>query len=250
MGENLTELNVDADSNFAPKIISDILAEVSLIDDFSQKLSKLDFHVNALEEELKKIDYFKRELPNCMLLLKDAIEKLKEEKLQLKGKEVRPVMEQFIPLKSDSVENGRGKRSGDFSDKKSWMSSAQLWSTPVQVQQQQQEEAPRKQRRYWSPELHQRFASALHQLGGVQATPKQIREVMRVDGLTNDEVKSHLQKYRLQIQKLSSSSAGVSSSSLTHGGSTNGGDHSIVEDEDKKSKSQLQKPLGEQRELV
>jgi SHAQKYF class myb-like DNA-binding protein len=25
------------------------------------------------------------------------------------------------------------------------------------------------------------------------ATPKQIREVMQVDGLTNDEVKSHLQ---------------------------------------------------------
>jgi hypothetical protein len=25
------------------------------------------------------------------------------------------------------------------------------------------------------------------------ATPKQIRELMRVDGLTNDEVKSHLQ---------------------------------------------------------
>lgn len=27
----------------------------------------------------------------------------------------------------------------------------------------------------------------------IGATPKQIREVMNVDGLTNDEVKSHLQ---------------------------------------------------------
>ena len=27
------------------------------------------------------------------------------------------------------------------------------------------------------------------------ATPKQIRELMKVDGLTNDEVKSHLQVY-------------------------------------------------------
>jgi len=27
----------------------------------------------------------------------------------------------------------------------------------------------------------------------VAATPKQIRELMKVDGLTNDEVKSHLQ---------------------------------------------------------
>ncbi|XVE91386.1 hypothetical protein REPUB_Repub01dG0005200 [Reevesia pubescens] len=56
----------------------------------------------------------------------------------------------------------------------------------------------RKQRRCWSPELHRRFLHALQQLGGSHvATPKQIRELMKVDGLTNDEVKSHLQKYRL-----------------------------------------------------
>ncbi|CAA2990051.1 transcription factor HHO5-like, partial [Olea europaea subsp. europaea] len=261
MGENLKEHNLDEGSNFVPKIISDILTEVSLTDDFSQKLSKLDFHVNALEEELKKIDSFRSELPNCMHLLKDAIERLKEEELQLKGKEVRPVMEQFMPLKSDSDENGREKRSGDFADKRNWMSSAKLWSTPVlyennfasknqgsglllnsryqevgigsEYQQQAcdfgsrgeafvpfkkqsggnvsemgsclslkgecgsgrvQPQAPRKHRRHWSLELHQRFADALHQLGGAQAaTPKQIRELMKVDGLTNDEVKSRLQ---------------------------------------------------------
>ncbi|KAJ0241365.1 Transcription factor HHO2 [Hirschfeldia incana] len=52
----------------------------------------------------------------------------------------------------------------------------------------------RKQRRCWSPELHRRFLHALQQLGGSHvATPKQIRDHMKVDGLTNDEVKSHLQ---------------------------------------------------------
>ncbi|XP_028054664.1 myb family transcription factor EFM-like isoform X2 [Camellia sinensis] len=52
----------------------------------------------------------------------------------------------------------------------------------------------RKARRCWSPELHRRFVNALQVLGGSQvATPKQIRELMKVDGLTNDEVKSHLQ---------------------------------------------------------
>ncbi|KAB2624318.1 hypothetical protein D8674_015978 [Pyrus ussuriensis x Pyrus communis] len=60
----------------------------------------------------------------------------------------------------------------------------------------------RKQRRNWSPELHRRFLNALQQLGGSHAaTPKQIRELMKVDGLTNDEVKSHLQKYRLHTRR-------------------------------------------------
>lgn len=76
-----------------------------------------------------------------------------------------------------------------------------------------------KARRCWSPDLHRRFVAALEELGGAYginikltqvqyffithnkltrflyavATPKQIREKMKVDGLTNDEIKSHLQ---------------------------------------------------------
>ncbi|XP_057850324.2 transcription factor HHO1 [Cryptomeria japonica] len=65
-----------------------------------------------------------------------------------------------------------------------------------------QSQAQRKSRRCWSAELHKRFVNALQQLGGSQvATPKQIRELMKVDGLTNDEVKSHLQKYRLHTRR-------------------------------------------------
>ncbi|XP_010502461.1 PREDICTED: myb family transcription factor EFM-like isoform X2 [Camelina sativa] len=60
----------------------------------------------------------------------------------------------------------------------------------------------RKNRRCWSQELHRRFLNSLKQLGGPHvATPKQIRELMKVDGLTNDEVKSHLQKYRLHARR-------------------------------------------------
>ncbi|KAG8382935.1 hypothetical protein BUALT_Bualt05G0131600 [Buddleja alternifolia] len=63
-------------------------------------------------------------------------------------------------------------------------------------------QSQRKARRCWSPELHRRFLQALQQLGGAHvATPKQIRELMKVDGLTNDEVKSHLQKYRLHTRR-------------------------------------------------
>ncbi|EOA35358.1 hypothetical protein CARUB_v10020552mg [Capsella rubella] len=69
-------------------------------------------------------------------------------------------------------------------------------------QQQSQSQTHRKQRRCWSPELHRRFLNALQQLGGSHvATPKQIRDHMKVDGLTNDEVKSHLQKYRLHTRR-------------------------------------------------
>ncbi|GAB4828902.1 transcription factor [Ancistrocladus abbreviatus] len=65
-----------------------------------------------------------------------------------------------------------------------------------------EKQSQRKARRCWSPELHRRFLSALQQLGGSHvATPKQIRELMKVDGLTNDEVKSHLQKYRLHTRR-------------------------------------------------
>lgn len=60
----------------------------------------------------------------------------------------------------------------------------------------------RKSRRCWSQDLHRRFLEALDQLGGTEvATPKRIREIMREDGLTNDEVKSHLQKYRLHSRR-------------------------------------------------
>lgn len=60
----------------------------------------------------------------------------------------------------------------------------------------------RKARRCWSPELHRIFLQALQQLGGSHvATPKQIRVLMKVEGLTNDEVKSHLQKYRLHTRR-------------------------------------------------
>uniref|UniRef100_A0ACD5ZKA1 Uncharacterized protein n=1 Tax=Avena sativa TaxID=4498 RepID=A0ACD5ZKA1_AVESA len=69
-----------------------------------------------------------------------------------------------------------------------------------------QSQPNRKPRRCWAPELHRLFLQALQQLGGPHvATPKQIRELMKVDGLTNDEVKSHLQKYRLHTSRRPSS---------------------------------------------
>ncbi|CAL0315310.1 unnamed protein product [Lupinus luteus] len=65
-----------------------------------------------------------------------------------------------------------------------------------------EDQGQKKKRRSWSQELHKRFLHALQQLGGAElATPKQIRDLMKVDGLTNDEVKSHLQKFRLHHRR-------------------------------------------------
>ncbi|CAN1296313.1 Transcription factor HRS1 [Linum perenne] len=133
------------------------------------------------------------------------------------------------PLKRTRSRNVEQKEKSD------WLRSVQLWNqppdppSPKQVQlladdntapaaagtssvsdggNKQKDESDkegqgsRKRRRCWSPELHRRFLHALQQLGGSHvATPKQIRELMKVDGLTNDEVKSHLQKFRLHTRR-------------------------------------------------
>ncbi|CAA0242110.1 unnamed protein product [Arabidopsis thaliana] len=81
-------------------------------------------------------------------------------------------------------------------------STAETVGGGKEFEEQKQSHSNRKQRRCWSPELHRRFLHALQQLGGSHvATPKQIRDLMKVDGLTNDEVKSHLQKYRLHTRR-------------------------------------------------
>ena len=66
------ELSLDSSLVPIPTTISDFLAEVSTIRDSSEKLSKLNDYVKRLEEEMKKIDAFKRELPLCMILLNDG----------------------------------------------------------------------------------------------------------------------------------------------------------------------------------
>ncbi|KAE8709546.1 putative Serine/threonine-protein kinase SAPK10 [Hibiscus syriacus] len=288
------DLSLDLSFVYVPSSISEFLKEVSKIKNGFQRLLKISDFVKRLEDEMKKIDAFKRELPLCMLLLKDGIERLKEEEMQCKEMDDGSVTKGLmLPLKGNTEENG----SVNVEKKKSWMSSVQLWNSDsdnvdhskksnevpelklrseeeeenpielcndeivegqenfglslmfpsselgsrkpiskdngsrgiglcpsmysdqnqleIQTEHQQQHELlqrmhnSKKQRRCWSPELHRRFVEALQQLGGSKvATPKQIRELMQVDGLTNDEVKSHLQKYRLHSRKLPASSAG------------------------------------------
>ncbi|CAN1814721.1 Transcription factor HHO5 [Linum perenne] len=111
------ELSLDLGPVFVPKTVDQCLKEVAKVKDTNQKLSKLDDFVNRLEDERRKIEGFRRELPLCFLLLTDgmlrfcccclAILKLKEEALAVKR-------------------NSFGKDEEE-EKKKSWLDSVQLW---------------------------------------------------------------------------------------------------------------------------
>jgi SHAQKYF class myb-like DNA-binding protein len=88
---------------------------------------------------------------------------------------------------------------------------------------------PRK-RLIWTQELHTMFIDIVNRLGN-KAVPTTILQEMNVEGLTRENIASHLQKYRLQLKKLqklrdgpttghSSSSSSSSSYLMDHGSDT------------------------------
>lgn len=58
----------------------------------------------------------------------------------------------------------------------------------------------------WTPQLHKRFADVVSHLGLKDAAPRSIMRLMNVDGLTRENVASHLQKYRLYLKRTQLSS--------------------------------------------
>ncbi|KAJ0266377.1 hypothetical protein HA466_0003970 [Hirschfeldia incana] len=60
----------------------------------------------------------------------------------------------------------------------------------------------------WTPQLHKRFVDAVAHLGIKNAVPKTIMQLMSVDGLTRENVASHLQKYRLYLKRMQSGGGG------------------------------------------
>jgi len=76
----------------------------------------------------------------------------------------------------------------------------------------------KKPRVVWSVELHQKFVSAVNELGIDKAVPKRILELMSVHGLTRENVASHLQKYRLYLKRLSGVTCQPNNLSVSFGG--------------------------------
>ncbi|KAJ0780214.1 putative transcription factor MYB-HB-like family [Helianthus annuus] len=62
----------------------------------------------------------------------------------------------------------------------------------------------------WTPQLHKRFVDAVAHLGIKNAVPKTIMQLMNIEGLTRENVASHLQKYRLYLKRMQGLSAGGS----------------------------------------
>ena len=60
----------------------------------------------------------------------------------------------------------------------------------------------KKARVVWSVEMHQQFVYAVNALGIDKAVPKRILDLMNVEGLTRENVASHLQKYRLYLKRV------------------------------------------------
>lgn len=73
--------------------------------------------------------------------------------------------------------------------------------------------AMKRPRLVWTPQLHKRFVEVVAHLGIKSAVPKTIMQLMNVEGLTRENVASHLQKYRLYLKRMQGlSSEGPSSS--------------------------------------
>lgn len=62
--------------------------------------------------------------------------------------------------------------------------------------------ALKRSRLVWTPQLHKRFVDVVAHLGIKNVVPKTIMQLMNVEGLTRENVASHLQKYRLYLKRM------------------------------------------------
>ncbi|CAI0374590.1 unnamed protein product [Linum tenue] len=79
----------------------------------------------------------------------------------------------------------------------------------------------------WTPQLHKRFVDAVAHLGIKNAVPKTIMQLMSVDGLTRENVASHLQKYRLYLKRMQGLSSGGGGGGGGSGGGLSGGSSTV-----------------------
>ncbi|KAL1160835.1 hypothetical protein V6Z11_A07G091100 [Gossypium hirsutum] len=225
MNPSSIELSLSLKPSYVPKSISSLLLDLSKIDNQYYKLSVLSDYICKLEEELARVQPFKHLLPLCTLLLMEETETLKDKLLNINNeKEQREIQEEcdanlqsckekgnnmerlMLGYKKNSTWNSVGESSSDGKGKEVAAIDQYSWRNDNQgfmyLNNYDHHHHPKpltqpiwkNNRRCWSSELHSRFVEALNMLGGIEvATPKQIRNLMQVEGLTIEQVKSHLQ---------------------------------------------------------
>ncbi|KAF8087372.1 hypothetical protein N665_0588s0040 [Sinapis alba] len=246
MIKNLSNMDYKQDRERCGQYIKALEEERRKINVFQRELPL------CLNLVTQAIEACKRELPGTAT---NNMSRQSECSEQTTG-ECKPVLEQFLTIKDSSTlneeeelddEHGNHDSDNDSDDKNmksDWLKSVQLWNQPESLllkeegsqekmvdtvvkkepmgnggerrKREVEKDGGRKQRRCWSSQLHRRFLNALQHLGGPHATPKQIKELMKVDGLTNDEVKSHLQKYRLHARRPSQTVSNNGNSQTQH----------------------------------
>ncbi|KAK1363843.1 hypothetical protein POM88_039404 [Heracleum sosnowskyi] len=275
-------MNVDLNTSLIYVNISDLMVDISMNGNTSEKIEKLNIYAKQLNDEMLKIKELKCDSPLCILVLTEAIHKLEKEILWYTNMKANAVTHEHMSSKSDGLEGSKRPEKSSDAEKKNWMSSIQLESdnvtsdkgyawhgssselirediatnentnsqkkrksafAPYQrssgliigessninggqhssvgrfglnsfnmnfsgnfitklTYQPSLVESSKKPRLSWTYDLHREFLRVVEELGGpAVATPKQIKKEMGIDNLTNDEIKSHLQKYRLQLRK-------------------------------------------------
>ncbi|XP_062232759.1 two-component response regulator ORR24-like [Phragmites australis] len=106
---------------------------------------------------------------------------------------------------------GQNLRSGDAQGEKDSANNTRKYSRKNKSHRDGTEEgrqntyssAQKRQRVKWSAQLHRNFVEVVNRIGMDKAVPKNILEMMNVDGLSRENVASHLQKYRIYLKRLS-----------------------------------------------
>uniref|UniRef100_A0A803Q8W0 HTH myb-type domain-containing protein n=1 Tax=Cannabis sativa TaxID=3483 RepID=A0A803Q8W0_CANSA len=216
------ELTLSLKPSYVPQTLTSLLSDLAKIDDVEKKISILNDYLKKYEEELSQIKDLRYDVPQCMLLLMDAIEIVKDEITKttmrkvvyddqdisvlydynhhLDGHKLKRRVSEFLTSKKETYQN-------DYRNDEMQMKDIIINNT-INKNNAEQEllldsnwKGTTITRRTWTPPLHLKFLQALDVLGGHEvATPKQIKEQMKVENLTNDQVKSHLQKYRLHLK--------------------------------------------------
>ncbi|KAL0037636.1 hypothetical protein WJX77_005734 [Trebouxia sp. C0004] len=121
--------------------------------------------------------------------------------------ELRNVWQHVVRRKRDQVKEGREGSDEDADEVtggiKRSSSDKKRKGDRHDNNEEERDGSTKKPRVVWSVEMHQQFVNAVNQLSIDKAVPKRILDLMNVEGLTRENVASHLQKYRLYLKRVS-----------------------------------------------